>query len=95
MAMGLALAATPSAQAASPPAMAGVCASCHGTNGVSPYPSYPNLAGQKEAYLAYALHQYQTHQRLGQQASIMSGVAGGLSASDINALAAYYASLTP
>ncbi|MBW4024326.1 MAG: c-type cytochrome [Proteobacteria bacterium] len=95
LAFGLAVSAVPSAQAASAPAMAGVCASCHGTNGISPYPTYPNLAGQKEGYLAYALHQYQTHQRLGQQAAIMSGVASHLSADDINALAAYYASLSP
>jgi cytochrome c553 len=81
------------AQAASPPALAGLCASCHGENGVSPYPTYPNLAGQKEGYIAYALHQYQTHQRLGAQANIMAAVAAQLNADDIQALAAYYASL--
>ena len=75
--------------------LATVCASCPGNNGVSPYPVYPNLAGQKEAYLAYALHQYQGHQRLGAQADIMSGIAARLSADDIKALAAYYASLSP
>ncbi len=88
------LAITPAAQAASPPALAGLCASCHGANGISPYPTFPNIAGQKEGYIAYALRQYQTHQRLGAQANIMAGVAGQLSAADINALAAYYASLT-
>jgi cytochrome c553 len=88
------LAITPAAQAASQPALAGLCASCHGANGISPYPTFPNIAGQKEGYIAYALRQYQTHQRLGAQANIMSGVAGQLSAADINALATYYASLT-
>jgi cytochrome c553 len=85
--------AAPATQAASPPALAGLCASCHGANGISPYPTYPNIAGQKEGYIAYALHQYQTHQRLGAQAGIMAAVAGQLSADDIKALAAYYASL--
>ena len=27
------------------------CAACHGANGISAVPTYPNLAGQKEAYL--------------------------------------------
>ena len=27
------------------------CAGCHGANGISAVPTYPNLAGQKEAYL--------------------------------------------
>jgi cytochrome c553 len=85
--------AVPSALAASPPALTGLCASCHGQNGVSPYPAYPNIAGQNEGYIAYALRQYQTHQRMGAQAGIMAAVAGQLSADDIKALAAYYASL--
>ena len=87
------MAAAPAALA-SPPALAGLCASCHGANGISPYPTYPNIAGQKEGYIAYALRQYQTHQRLGAQASIMAAVAGQLSADDIKALATYYASLS-
>jgi cytochrome c553 len=92
-AFALALSMVPRAEAASPPAIAGLCASCHGANGISDNPSFPNLAGQKEAYIAYAIHQYQTHQRLGAQASIMAGVASGLSDSDIKAVAAYFASL--
>jgi cytochrome c553 len=90
----LASAAILPAQAASPPALAGLCASCHGDNGISANPDYPNLAGQKAGYIAYALRQYQTHQRLGAQAGIMSAVAGQLNANDIQALAAYYASLS-
>jgi cytochrome c553 len=93
MAAALLIMAAPLARAASPPALAGLCASCHGANGISPYPTFPNIAGQKEGYIAYALRQYQTHQRMGAQADIMAGVAAQLSADDINALAAYYASL--
>ncbi len=91
-----ALAVVPPVWAASPPALAvSVCSSCHGSNGVSPYPTYPNLAGQKEGYIEYALHQYQMHQRLGDQADVMSSIAANLSADDIKAVAAYFASLTP
>ncbi len=89
----IATAAVPPAQAASPPALAGLCASCHGEAGISPVATYPNIAGQNEGYIAYALHQYQTHQRLGAQAGIMAAVAAQLGPSDIQALAAYYASL--
>jgi cytochrome c553 len=89
----LALGVASRAEAASPPAIAGLCASCHGANGISDNPNFPNIAGQKQAYIAYAIHQYQTHQRLGAQASIMAGVASGLTADDIKAAAAYFASL--
>lgn len=86
------LAAT-AAWADSPPAITRVCASCHGSAGISASPTYPNLAGQKEGYLAYALRQYKDHQRLGAQAAMMSGIAAPLSPADISAVAAYYASL--
>jgi cytochrome c553 len=87
-----AMAAT-AASAASPPALAGLCSSCHGAAGISPYPTYPSIAGQNAGYLAYALQQYKAHQRLGAQAGIMAAVAAQLAPSDIQALAAYYASL--
>jgi cytochrome c553 len=89
----MALAAAVPARAGSPPALAGLCASCHGVAGLSPVATYPNIAGQNEGYIAYALKQYQTHQRLGAQAGMMAAVAAQLSPSDISALAAYYASL--
>jgi cytochrome c553 len=81
------------ASAATPPALAGLCSSCHGAAGISPYPTYPSIAGQNAGYIAYALEQYKAHQRLGAQAGIMAAVAAQLAPSDIRALAAYYASL--
>jgi cytochrome c553 len=83
------------AQAATPPAKTAICASCHGKDGRSPYPTFPNIAGQNFGYIAYALGQYQQHQRLGSQADTMSGIAAQLTPDDIKALASYYASLTP
>jgi len=35
-----------------------VCAGCHGMNGVSMVPTYPNLAGQKEQYLVKAINDF-------------------------------------
>ncbi|HET8903446.1 MAG TPA: cytochrome c [Saccharospirillum sp.] len=74
-------------------AKSAVCAACHGANGISAVPIYPNLAGQKEAYLATVLEAYKTQERKGANAAVMWGVAGGLSEQDIANLAAYYASL--
>ncbi len=70
-----------------------VCAACHGANGISPIPTYPNLAGQHEAYLVSALKAYRSKQRSGGQAAIMQGQAAALSDQDIANVAAYFASL--
>jgi cytochrome c553 len=89
------LAAASPAIAAAPPAKVGLCASCHGEAGRSPYPTYPNIAGQNAGYIAYAIGQYRQHRRMGQQADVMSGIAAQLTPAEISALAAYYASLKP
>lgn len=69
------------------------CVACHGANGISSVPIYPNLAGQKEAYLASVLTAYKTQERQGANAAVMWGIAAPLSEQDIANLAAYYASL--
>lgn len=74
-------------------AKSAVCAACHGANGVSAIPIYPNLAGQKEAYLATVLAAYKTQERQGANAAVMWGIAASLSEQDIANLAAYYAGL--
>ena len=69
------------------------CLGCHGTNGISAEgTSYPNLAGQKAAYLEKALRAYRDKTR---QAPLMNGMAAGLSDADIANLAAFYSSLKP
>lgn len=66
------------------------CAGCHGLNGLSEsQPSYPVIAGQYEDYLVHALQAYRSGRR---ENAIMNGIAGGLSDTDIENLAAYYAS---
>ncbi len=74
-------------------AKSAVCAACHGANGISAVPIYPNLAGQKEAYLANVLAAYKSQERQGANAAVMWGIAAPLSEQDIANLAAYYASL--
>jgi len=72
-------------------AKSAICASCHGPVGLSPVPTYPNLAGQQPLYLDYALRRYRDGERRGQQAGMMYTVAQALSDADIADLAAYYA----
>lgn len=71
-------------------AKAAVCAACHGANGVSVIPDYPNLAGQKQKYLKTAITAYRDGER---KNGIMSPMASGLTDTDIDNLAAYFASL--
>jgi cytochrome c553 len=63
------------------------CAACHGVNGLSASPAFPNLAGQHASYLEVALKQYQSGSR---KNPIMAGQVANLSKQDIKDLAAYY-----
>ena len=65
---------------------------CHGANGISQIPMYPNLAGQKEQYLAIQLKAFRAGER---KNMVMAPMVAGLSDADIENLAAYYASLDP
>ena len=66
-----------------------VCQACHGTDGKSVDPTYPNLAGQHESYLVKALGDYRAGRRTN---PIMSPMAINLSDQDILDLAAWYSS---
>lgn len=70
---------------------AAVCAACHGAEGVSVIPDYPNLAGQKVKYLETSIKAYRDGQR---KHAVMSPMAAGLSDTDIQDLAAYFSSLS-
>jgi cytochrome c553 len=58
-------------------------------------PTYPNLAGQKAAYLESSIKAYKTQERKGGQAALMYGMVAALSDDDIANLAAYFSSLDP
>ena len=66
------------------------CAACHGNNGISMIPMYPNLAGQKEQYLVLQMKAFRDGLR---KNMTMSPMAAGLSDTDIANISAYYASL--
>ncbi|MCF2949534.1 cytochrome c [Paraglaciecola aquimarina] len=89
---GLVSTSTLAADAAAGKAKSVVCAACHGTNGISQIPMYPNLAGQKEQYLVSSLKAFRDGQR---KNMIMAPMAANLSDADIENLAAYYAKLDP
>ncbi len=71
-------------------AKSAMCAACHGANGISSIPMYPNLAGQKEAYLLKQLQDFKSGQR---NNAVMKGMAASLSDADMENLAAYYAQM--
>jgi len=67
-----------------------MCSACHGTAGISAVPTYPNLAGQKEAYLAKQLKDFKSGKR---NDPTMKGMVAALNVTDMANLAAYYSSL--
>lgn len=72
-------------------AKAATCVACHGANGISAQPMYPNLAGQKADYLVKSLKGYKDGTR---KDRTMGAMAAPLSDTDIDNLAAYYSSLS-
>ncbi len=66
------------------------CVSCHGAAGISNSPIWPNLAGQKSAYLEKQLKAFRAGER---KDAMMNAMAKPLSDQDIKDIAAYYSSL--
>jgi cytochrome c553 len=66
-----------------------VCAACHGPDGNSATADFPRIAGQYADYLEKAMRDYKTGAR---KDPIMSGFANPLTATEIENLAAYFAS---
>lgn len=71
-------------------AKAAMCSACHGANGISAVPMYPNLAGQKAAYLEKQLKDFKSGAR---KDPVMAPMAMGLSDEDIKNISAYFSSL--
>jgi cytochrome c553 len=67
-----------------------VCAACHGANGVSTSPGFPNLAAQRAGYIQKQLKAYRSKKR---KHPMMSGLLAGVGDAVIADVAAYYASL--
>ena len=66
------------------------CAGCHGINGISAVPTYPNLAGQKEAYLVKQINNFKTGVR---SDPTMNAMVKALSDADVANISAYYANM--
>lgn len=66
------------------------CASCHGAKGISAAPIWPNLAGQKAAYMVKQLKDFKSGKR---KDPSMGPMAKPLSPKDMEDVSAYYESL--
>ena len=79
--------------------LAGTCLACHGVNGNSVNPEWPNLAGQNAAYIEHQLHLLHDGRRTGKvgdaAAAMMPAMATALSDQNIEDVAAYYSQQTP
>ncbi|MGH8371224.1 MAG: c-type cytochrome [Gammaproteobacteria bacterium] len=66
-----------------------VCAACHGVDGNSASGQFPKLAGQNADYIVRELERFKSGER---KNPIMAGMAAGLSAQDMQNVAAWFAS---
>lgn len=69
------------------------CGACHGPEGLGVGAVTPPLVGQTAAYLAAQLTAFRTGARQSDTLGLMNGVAARLSPADLQAAAAWYASL--
>lgn len=69
-----------------------MCASCHGERGVAPTLNWPHLAGQKAAYTAKMMLDYQSGlRREGRRAELMYDIAVMMTPQQIADVSAFYA----
>jgi cytochrome c553 len=73
-------------------AKAAVCAACHGPNGNSVNPEWPNLAGQNAAYTTEQLAMFKSRKR---NNPIMQPIVDAVPDEDFADIAAYFAAQTP
>ena len=73
-------------------AKAQACAACHGVDGNSTNPAWPNLAGQHAGYISKQLADFKAGEQ--RKDPVMSGQAANLSPQDMADLGAYFATLT-
>ncbi len=71
------------------------CAACHGSNGISPSPAFPHLAGQVPGFVATQLKLFQKGADGGRENSIMAGPVADLTEQDMWDLDAFYSSQPP
>jgi nitrite reductase (NO-forming)/hydroxylamine reductase len=69
---------------------ASACFSCHGQEGVSTNPKYPNLAGQSTEYLIKQLNAFRSGER---KDPVMTAMASLMSDADVENVSAFFASM--
>jgi cytochrome c553 len=73
-----------------------VCSNCHGVDGNTTSPNFPNLAGQQKTYFVAQLKEFRGHNRLDPAGfEYMWGLSRSLTDGQIESLAAYYAAQIP
>jgi cytochrome c553 len=72
------------------PATVDACKACHGPQGISRNPTFPNLAGQKAQYLEAQLKAFKSRER---KSDFMNAIASQLSDEDIPRFAQFWSSL--
>ncbi|HMM53488.1 MAG TPA: c-type cytochrome [Candidatus Desulfobacillus sp.] len=82
----------PSAWADAQQLATSVCVACHGEGGHSVVPTFPNLAGQQQDYLAKQLKDFIEGKRKNE---VMAPTIAELKSGDVPGLAAYYAGQKP
>ena len=70
--------------------LANACVACHGQNGVSNSPVWPNLAAQKKDYLIKQIKAFKDGVRVD---PMMSPMAANLNDEEIEALALYFSTI--
>lgn len=69
------------------------CSQCHGASGLGVGADFPQIAGQSVAYISNQLQAWKAGTRTNDPLGLMRGIASRLSADEVSAVAAYYASL--
>ena len=69
-----------------------VCSACHGTDGNSPTPVNPSLAGHPAEYITLQLAHFKSGLRVN---AVMQGMTATLSPEDMNSLGAYFSQQKP
>ena len=71
------------------------CANCHGPGGVGQPPALPYLAGLDDGYIRATLNAWRDGKRRNDAGQQMTAIAKALRPEDVDAVARYYAGLTP
>ncbi len=76
---------------AAEPAKAKLCVACHGEKGISPNDLWPNIAGQKKAYMIKQIKAFRDSKK--REDPLMTPISKQLTDKDIEELTTYYSKM--